>query len=69
MGHPSLDLTPGAFSLIQCARVETLVYTTGSIQQSALSRMHLLKTPAATYTFLKQDQSSFQMQNFTHLTF
>ena len=47
--HPRLDLDPRAICFIQSIIVATLVYTTGSRQQSLLPRMHLLKTPAATY--------------------
>ena len=50
--QPGLDLAPGAFSLIQSARLATLVYTTGSRQQavwSGLSIRHLPKTPAVMY--------------------
>ena len=46
--HPRLDLDPRAICFIQSIIVATLVYTTGSRQQSLLPRMHLLKTPAAT---------------------
>ena len=49
LGHPKLDLAPWAIVLIQSIMVATLVYTTGSRQQSLRPRMHLLKTPAATY--------------------
>ena len=35
--------------MIQSIMVATLVYTTGSRQHCFLPRMHLLKTPAATY--------------------
>ena len=63
IGHPSLDLTPGAFSLIQCARVATLVYTTGSRQQSELPITHLLKTPAATYLKTRPERLLDAMPN------
>ena len=57
LGHPKLDLAPWAIVLIQSIMVATLVYTTGSKQHCFLPRMHLLKTPAATY--LRQKCSSY----------
>ena len=53
LGHPALSLTPWAFPLIQCCRLATRVYTTGSRQQPLLSSTHLLNTPAAMYLQFK----------------